>query len=597
MKSLINSKKRTILYLIAAIGINLVLFLLVLKLNNCLFVTNDDMTMRDIAAGAYTGTPDGHLVFIQYAMGALISGLYSVFATVPWYSVVLYGTMFLSFVLILYRLLALAKNAKMFVLNSLCFAFLIAVLFKYLVYPQYTVASAILGGTAIFWYFTQKKEASKKEFVADTILIALLCSLSYMMRQDSFLICAAVLLVGFIIKLIAYKKAYLKRAGILVLVLLLCLGSIFITEKVAYSAQEFKDYEAFNVPRSRVYDYHGVPPYEADQQLYQKIGIDYSTYLNLTDYSTEVGSAVNAEAMEAIADANDVTYKHQTGIVTQLRNAVPPFADMFLNAHYINVMTLCVLMFLATALFISILNHKRMKIWLLILSTLTIALLAFYIAFGGRIIERVTMIFILVSLMVSFSVIAVNEQYELTFLAKCKGRKVISWVLAAAFFVFAGAAFVQVVNKNKTVMASEGAFLDGRFRALQTVETYMQEHPQNLYYSSVYVLTNNTDKLLTHNDTQLFNNAYAGGWMAKSPMHYERLEKLGMKKDFAEGLVTQPQALFLSPPDNMPSMKAYIEEHYENKTLEQVDMIQVTDASGASIYNFGVYRATDRIKA
>lgn len=50
------------------------------------FQTNDDSIMCMIANGVLTGTPNGHLVFINTILGSLIAGLYSINSNIEWYT-------------------------------------------------------------------------------------------------------------------------------------------------------------------------------------------------------------------------------------------------------------------------------------------------------------------------------------------------------------------------------------------------------------------------------------------------------------------------------------------------------------------------------
>ena len=72
----------------------------------------DDVIMRDIASGAFTGTPDGHLFFVQYALGRTISSLYRINGRADWYGFFMAGAVFLSLAAILYRSLAEKKSWK-----------------------------------------------------------------------------------------------------------------------------------------------------------------------------------------------------------------------------------------------------------------------------------------------------------------------------------------------------------------------------------------------------------------------------------------------------------------------------------------------------
>ena len=50
---------------------------------------NDDMMIKDIMAGVYTGVPDGHNMQTLYILGALIAFCYRLCRSIPWYGLFL----------------------------------------------------------------------------------------------------------------------------------------------------------------------------------------------------------------------------------------------------------------------------------------------------------------------------------------------------------------------------------------------------------------------------------------------------------------------------------------------------------------------------
>ena len=60
----------------ASLVLSAVCGILVYRVTGFTYAIADDVIMRDIASGAFTGTPDGHLIFIQYALGFAVSRLY-----------------------------------------------------------------------------------------------------------------------------------------------------------------------------------------------------------------------------------------------------------------------------------------------------------------------------------------------------------------------------------------------------------------------------------------------------------------------------------------------------------------------------------------
>jgi len=60
------------------------------------YALNDYVFMRDIMAGSYTGTPDGHNIQTLYVLGAFISLFYKLLRAFPWYGVFLLVCQMLS---------------------------------------------------------------------------------------------------------------------------------------------------------------------------------------------------------------------------------------------------------------------------------------------------------------------------------------------------------------------------------------------------------------------------------------------------------------------------------------------------------------------
>ncbi len=93
-------------------------FLFVYKTVPFIYDINDDVAMRNVAAGVITGSPDAHLLHIKYLLGLVISGLYQCFPGLDWYGLTMIGVVLLSFALCLYRGLVSEKGD--FLENYIC---------------------------------------------------------------------------------------------------------------------------------------------------------------------------------------------------------------------------------------------------------------------------------------------------------------------------------------------------------------------------------------------------------------------------------------------------------------------------------------------
>ena len=89
-------EKRTGAAVAASVLLAFICGLAVYQTMGFVYAIADDMIMRDIASGAFTGTPDGHLFFVQYALGRTISSLYRINGRADWYGFFMAGAVFLS---------------------------------------------------------------------------------------------------------------------------------------------------------------------------------------------------------------------------------------------------------------------------------------------------------------------------------------------------------------------------------------------------------------------------------------------------------------------------------------------------------------------
>ncbi|MDE7251051.1 MAG: hypothetical protein K2N82_14470, partial [Lachnospiraceae bacterium] len=100
---------------------------------------NDDVLMKDILAGVYTGVPEGHNIQMLWPVSAFISLLYRLAGRLPWYGLFLCGCHFGCILLLIQRAVSLCGklSGKLAVaLTAGCFfgSFFL----EHLIYAQYT---------------------------------------------------------------------------------------------------------------------------------------------------------------------------------------------------------------------------------------------------------------------------------------------------------------------------------------------------------------------------------------------------------------------------------------------------------------------------
>ena len=131
---------------------------------------NDDMLIKDIVAGIYSGTPSGFNMQMHYPLSFFISLLYRICGSIPWYGIYILAAQFGCIFLITERLLTFFEKRISKVSALFCEAGMIVLLCTWeLIFTQYTVTSALLAATAAFRMYTGGGAEDVKSFLKKNI--------------------------------------------------------------------------------------------------------------------------------------------------------------------------------------------------------------------------------------------------------------------------------------------------------------------------------------------------------------------------------------------------------------------------------------------
>jgi len=153
---------------------------------------NDDVLMKDILSGVYTGAFESRNVQMLFPLSLILSFVCRIFGTSYVYGLFLCVCQFGSLYVILYRSMRFVTKtmgkATLGLLESLLFA---ALLLPQLVFVQYTVTSGLLTAAAIFWFLTGKKAEEEKcagGFLKKNLPPVLLCILAFLLRPEMLIL-------------------------------------------------------------------------------------------------------------------------------------------------------------------------------------------------------------------------------------------------------------------------------------------------------------------------------------------------------------------------------------------------------------------------
>lgn len=265
------------------------------------FETNDDIVFAELGSGL-RGVKDAHLVFQNYGLGMIYRLLYGVTGRLPWYTIVQYMILFVSFTVVTYVLIS-----RLGEISGLCLFVILACGFGYegYIHLQFTKTAGIAAAAAVFLLLHLLEQEKYSWWgIAGGILLAVI---AYMYREDQFwascgLMAGAGLL--FLFDLRKYRNKKLRRLGICVLtfgVLLLSVFGVDRWDSSKYRSAEWKEYQEFNQLRSELLDY-GFPDYDSNQEIYEELGISREAYELYKSWNFNDTEKFDTEVMKKLVD-------------------------------------------------------------------------------------------------------------------------------------------------------------------------------------------------------------------------------------------------------------------------------------------------------
>lgn len=542
---------------------------------------NDDVAMRNVAAGVITGEPDAHLIFVKYILGLVISGLYRLLPGFDWYGLVMIGIMLLSFGMILYRGLA-AEQGALWKLGYTVMGLLLftCVGLQHLSAFQWTVAAAMAGAAGIYLFYTSEIQDRFQNIFEEGMAVFLLL-LCMAIRQSVFLMMFPVAAICFWWRYGSFARngkwpVTLKHWAVpaaLLLGMLLILG----VERIAYRSGEWKEFLAYNTDRSTIMDYYELKNYEEQSAFYDSLGLTPEEVENLQRYSLYLAEDVYGEKMHLLAENASETHRQQYSVSGRLFLGIEKVYEHLNKDSYAPVHMLS-LFIVAAVLGLAFGKNKR-QFWLGIVLCSILALFWLYLGFKGRIVDRVGYSMYLLTFL---SMLAVGYR---TLILECKERQsriFVSGLTVGVCLFLAMLAYIKwdEVKANNTWRSEYNLqFLD--------VNRYMAEHMENVYFMTTFSIETYTDNFTVGRDFAFSNLLSVGGWHTFSPLENVKAEKLGISEPKRDILEMENVYLISLENVSLGYMDRYFESLYGEKYQgrERVDAL-VYGGTVFEVYDF-----------
>lgn len=554
-----------VLILMATIGISLIF--------GYGFSTNDDVMLRNIVNGNYTGTPDAHLIYIMYPLAFILKCLYTLTDKIAWYDVFMVGMHYVCWFMLLVRLGGcFEKKLNKAVGITLFYVGLLIVDLPYIVMHQYTVLAALLASVTVFWLVASKVEGGKQYWYERGICLVFIV-LCMWLRKEVFLLTLPILFLIIVSRLLQArkekhaKKAFFNNAIFILIFVFAVLGS-FLVEKLAYSSPEWKDFLAYNEARTDIYDFYGIPSYYAHEQAYKDLNLDAGDWLSVDAYNTKFVNDISAEKLETLAELAKGEWEEVFRYTSIPRLMIYNVSrELFYNTVQPVGIILTVLYVIAL-IYCFKADKKKEFISICLILLFEFAVIG-YFSWQGRYPERVSYGFYFVQMIYLMAVLLSDIKEKKIFCRKNIFWMVVCSAVLLILFGSVGLYRVRTTLNDKQVLEQNCA-------KWKEINSYFRENEDKYYCIDTKSFVFASELMFENEEVEATNMIRLGTWVLYSPI--DEQHDAGEKDWLAElvdgrGYFVQDEQLGLEQINEILSQKGYSTE------AKVVDRIITADGS------------------
>lgn len=480
------------------------------------YAANDDLGMMSILNGSYSGTPDGHAIYLKYPLSWLIALLYRTGIPISWYQVVMTLAFFLAVASLCYRLLRRLPRhpviACLLPVSGVALFWL-----GNLMSFTFSTCAAFLAAALVLCYALQTPEEDLRPGYLASILALLF--LAYSIRD--FCGYAAIPFLG-VIWLAKYGRTMFRqpRCWLVPLSALLVLGAVVGIHKAAYRGWE--DFNQYNLDRVYLQDYNNFPGYDDHEELITSLGYDRAAYFTLSHYDYSLLPAFDPEdiqTLSAYAKAQEPETSLASVAKTSLKRAIDYyFVDSLGDLHSLQAASY---LLPALLLVLSVILSLRDRRWYILFSGLLllgIGCCYLFIGYRGRYPTRVATtlrILVIGCSLAGLALLLLAHPLSVKREALRRPLTVCITVVLAAVTLWG--------------FAAARSDLGAPHQAQMEYLSYIVQYPDNIYIRDTRS-TQYDKKLLTEYPKVSPNVIATGAWSSYSPLYYGKLDYMGLEE-------------------------------------------------------------------
>lgn len=535
-------------------------FILFFKYDYISFEQNDDMFISTIPSGIY-GQHYIYICFSNILQGIFLSGLSKILPICNWTIILYIGYIYISYV----GIGVWAVKTKGIVIGGgLSVLFFLTTYASLLHNMNFSKIGGVLMsvGAVIFAHYTNK--LSEKNNIIFLLISGSMIFAGSLVRRDSiiaFLPFIMILIVTVVLQCKSRRAKVIK--GIFPwLILTLVVVTAWMIDSMAYKLNdEWRFYKELISVRGDLDDY-GMLDYEANQEIYQKIGYNDIDVKMLSTWHSADDEVFSKENLQEIV-RNKVPKEYS------FENIKQSLEETYKNVIKSNVMFHIILIL---TLVCGLADPK--KLLLLIPNFLLVIAELFYLVFGGRYPDRAT----LLVLMYAFAVIVYTfpEKEELTKAKNC--------LIAAALLVMVAVGLYNMdINEIIENDAKEYAYRQEYRQFLSAIS----EHQENLYVWDIFAIERVLEGAYTPYEAfdqgVLSNSVYTGGWFVNTPIMANNAERFGEKNNPYKLLADSKNVYLVTlTGTDINDTLSYIRRHYNENAQAKC----IAEINEVAIYHF-----------
>lgn len=540
---------------------------------------NDDALIQALSSGAFTGVPETHNIQMLFPGSLLLSLLYRLAGGIPWYGLLLLSLQALCVLLVLGQVFfRIRKGSDRVAAMILASGLFLTALYPHFLFLTYTFTAGILSATAVLLILNDgdgKGTRGEKRKVAEREpnnrqLAIILVVIAFCLRSELLLLTFPFVLLAFLFRVDRFRRENGTGKGFLLYgrILLWMMGLMavcFLSDQIAYSRKDWREFRALFDARTRLYDFEQIPSYQENRKFYQTIGLEETDVTLLQNYNFALDSKIDAEKIRLVAEeANRMEAKMHPPAsrlkkavsiyVWRLHHFVLPvsFRDSNTDMPYLAIVLLLYLL-------VFLIMHRTGVLWKLVLLFLCRSTLWTYMIYNGRIMNRVMHSLLLVELFFLIGMVLpeLGKEWD-------AGKKRLS-VAGFALLVAASLLFVprQMQNASGEVRKRE------EFNRPYEKMLASLEQKRGFTFIDVYSSVDYTVKALGKQSLlKPTKETLAGGWAAKSPLYEKKLRHFGIR-NMEEGLLQENVTFLAEKEEDLSWLTDYYRDRKENVTLQK----------------------------